>query len=217
MTSRRLPALVAALLALATLLPSAAGAQTTRTPRQEQIIFGIGCPPANPAGSCATTEYFLSKQPGTSSVGNLVSGAAWALRTAGGGERTFDTYSPDKTLAPSYLLQGGRELTGEIRVGGFVGGAELAADSSVAVRISVHIAGAPASQRVTLVNATITKPVVTPGDTLYAFTATIPAALDGVRVDGLRAEVAHDSATVLGNGFVNGRGGSFFFLPHYSE
>jgi hypothetical protein len=219
MTTRRLPALVAALLALATLLPSAAGAQTTTlTPRQELINFGIGCPP-DTAGTCSSTTYFLSKDAGDNSVASVgaFTPLFWAERRALGGDFAINTFAADKTLAPSYLLQGGGELAGVISVGGYLTGAELAADSTVYVRITAHVVGQPTSSRVTLLEATINKAVVAAGDTEYAFSTTLPATLDRVRVDGLRAEVGHDSATVLGNGFMDGRGGSNFLLPFYRE
>lgn len=213
---RRTAVLLSALFALAVLLPTTASAEVVLEPRTETVYFGAGCPPANPAGSCASTEYFLSRQPGTSNIGNLLTAVAYVQR-AQSGSYAANEYNGDSTLRESYILQGGAPLSGQIVVGGFVSGAEFAVDSTVQITITAHEVGTPTFQRVTLASALVEKIVVTPGDRTYEFSVELPEELDGVAVDRLRASIGHDSVTVLGNGFVNGTGDSWFSLPYYRE
>ncbi len=213
----RLLALVAALAVMAVLAPVSATAQPTLVPKSQIIYFGAGCPPANAAGSCESTEYFLSRQPGTSNIGNLASGLSAAQRIAAGGDYFSNAYAGDETLNDTYILQGDTTLTGQVVVGGYVGGAELAVMSGVEVVITAHEVGTQIFESIELVDVEIVKEVVTPGDRTYEFSVDIPAELDGVEIDALNATLGHDSLTVLGNGFVNGTGDSYFRLRYYEE
>lgn len=185
----------------------------------ERVIFNTGCV-EGAGGTCDSTSYTLSLEPGVQSVGNTGSFTplGYAFYTLDG-EYTVDSYSADDTLRESYVLDGGSTITGQITIGGYVTGAELGVDSGVLVAIRGAVEelrpnGTPRLVTKTLGQAEITKTVSTPVDTVYEFEFVVPEELDQVALQRLSADVGQRHITVLQNGFVDGEGASYFDLPH---
>jgi hypothetical protein len=179
---------------------------------EEHIVMAIVCPGT---GTCTAT-YALSQNPGTESVGSTFTFTPLEyLFHATGSGAPFGTFTADETLEPEYVLRADEPITGQVTMGGFAGGAELAADSTVEVVLTATRAGS--FQTVALGSATVNKLVVTPTPEgrVYPFSFSVPAELDGVKVTGLTADLYVRGIQVLQNGFVNGEGGSFFDLPYY--
>jgi hypothetical protein len=181
-------------------------------PAEEHIVMAIVCPGT---GTCTAT-YALSQNPGTESVGSTLSFTPleYIFHATGSGE-PFGTFTADETLEPEYVLRAGEPISGEVTMGGFIGGAEFGADSTVEVVLTGTRVGSSSS--VALGSATVNKLVVTPDDAgrVYPFTFSVPADLDGAKVRDLSLDLYVRGISVLQNGFVNGEGGSWFDLPYY--
>lgn len=179
---------------------------------KEHVVMAIVCPGT---GTCTAT-YNLSKNAGTESVGSTLSATPLEyLFYATGSSEPFGTYTPDDTLAPEYVLRADEPITGQVTMGGFIGGAEFGADSTVeAVLTATRATGGSA---VAIGSATVNKIAVTPtaDGRVYPFSIAVPADLDGVKVRDLSLALYVRGIQVLQNGFVNGEGGSFFDLPYY--
>jgi hypothetical protein len=183
----------------------AAAAQST-----ERVQFALQCVQEGSDPRCVSTNYALSLNPGTSSVGNAltVTPAGYALGT------TPFSFAADRTLASSYTLVGGSTITGQISLRQTGSrSTPVALDSTVSVALSaVRVDN---KKFVSLGDATVNKLVVaSPKDAVYAFKLTVPAALDGVDVRALSGEVSNKQISA-GYGFFDGQGGSFFDLPFY--
>lgn len=209
----RLSRLAGLLLVLA-LAASAAGATTTLQPASERVYFAINCVRAADGATCQSTAYELSLQPGDSGVGQL--GAITPLdyvtyRTDG---YRMQEFASNATLDDSYLLRTDEALTGRVVLSGYQS-THLSVDSGVYVRVSATRPGS--FTPIPLGEAEITKIVGLPGDTAYEFSFDVPAELDGTAVSSLSAEVGQRHITVLGSGFMRGKGESYFDLPIYEE
>lgn len=206
--------LVAGLAVLMAATASAAGADDVElVPATERINFNIGCQQSNGAPTCDTTEYWLGTGVGNNNVGTT--GTATPLNYVTyrlGGAYTTTSFAGDQTLKPSYVLDGGSVIKGQIKLSGFVSGAEVGVDSGVFVELFARQDQKGGAQ--SLGQAEITKVVSTPVDSTYVFEFEVPEALEGVAIDRLSAEVGQRHITVLQNGFMNGKGLSYFDLPH---
>ena len=180
---------------------------------KEHVYIGIRCPGT---GTC-TAENFLGRNPGTQSVGTAFSATPleYLFHATGSGE-PYGTFAADETLKPEYVLRSDEPITGQVTMGGWAGGAEFGADSTVEVVLNAtRVTG---GSTVALGSATINKTVVTPDNAgrVYSFSFSVPANLDGVKVNNLTLDLYVRGIQVLQNGFVNGQGGSFFDLPYYN-
>ena len=212
---RRMSVLLVAL----TLMGGAAFAEGTTTPAVERVVLGTGCAQGT-GGTCATTEYWLGKTGGQNNVGTTGSFTplSYAFRAAGA-EVAYATFAGNETLAPSYALRTDTPLTGRVNVTGYSAGAELAADSTV--RVVLSATRVDNQDFVTLGEARVNKAAVTPSlatpdSKTYSYSITLPAELENVAVQDLSLELFVDSVSVLGNGFVDGKGGSYLDLPYYA-
>jgi hypothetical protein len=181
-------------------------------PAEEHVNMAIVCPGT---GTCSAT-YTLSQFPGTESVGSTFTFTPLEyLFHATGSGAPFGTYTPDETLEPEYVVRADEPITGQVTMGGFIGGAEFGADSTVEVVLTGTRAGS--FQSVALGSASVNKPVVTPTaeGRVYPFSFSVPADLDGVKVNNLSLDLYVRGIQVLQNGFVDGEGGSYFDLPYY--
>ena len=183
-------------------------------PAKEHVNLAIVCPGT---GTC-TASYALSLFPGTENVGSTFSFTPleYIFHATGSGA-PFGTYSADQTLEPEYVLRTDEPITGQVTMGGFIGGAEFGADSTVEVVLSATRVGT-GFQPVALGSASVNKVAVTPtaDGRVYQFTLpSLPESLDGVKIRDLTAELYVRGIQVLQNGFVNGTGGSYFELPYY--
>ena len=179
---------------------------------KEHVVMAIVCPGT---GTCTAT-YTLSQNPGTESVGSTFTFTPLEyLFHATGSGAPFGTFTPDQTLEPEYVLRADEPITGQVTMGGFIGGAEFAADSTVEVVLTGTRAGS--FQTVALGSASVNKIAVTPTPEgrVYPFSFSVPAELDGVAVNNLSLDLYVRGIQVLQNGFVNGQGGSYFELPYY--
>lgn len=188
-------------------------------PRTEFVNLNIGCDQGDDGTTCDTTEYWLGKDVGTDNVAQLgwTTPLDWATTTANGTYR-YQSFPGNSTLEPQYILNAHDDIEGQVEIGGYAGGAEVAADSGVSVVFTAR--DADTGQVLTLGGAEVTKPVVTPGvatpdSRVYEFTIELAEDLDGVAITSLRVDVGMKHLTLLANGFMNGQGGSFFELPHY--
>lgn len=183
----------------------------------ERIYLGIGCQQAEDGATCDSTEYWLGEVAGASSVGTTYS--ATPLGTAeyySGGDWSYAQFFSDDSLAESYTLVGDQPILGQVTVGGFIGGAEIAVDGAVRVELSAKKAG---GGTIDLGEADVEKPVVTPSGAtpdsiVYAFELPANAEFDGVEITSMTMTVHVRGVSVLTNGFVDGEGESFFDLPH---
>jgi hypothetical protein len=202
-------------LALVAAAPGATAEETVV--ETERINFNIGCNQENGAPTCASTQYWLGTNKGNNSVGQngAVTPLDWATHKSSGEYRTT-AFTGDTTLAPSYLLKGGSVVKGQITLSGFLGGGEVGVDSGVFVRLSGSVPKARGTglEIKELGTAEVTKTVSSRLDTVYRFSFTVPAELDGKPVKNLTADVGQRHVTVLQNGFMDGRGASFLDLPH---
>lgn len=201
-----------ALLGLLVATGASASASTTASSSvqlTERVQFALQCVQEGSDPRCVSTNYALSLSPGTSSVGNAltITPAGYVAGT------TPLAFSADKTLAASYTLVGGSVIKGQVSLRQ-TGSATtpVAVDSTVEVALrAVKVAD---KRSVVLGSASVNKVVVaSPSDAVYAFELTVPAALDGVDVRSLSAEVSNTQISA-GYGFFDGQGGSFFDLPH---
>ncbi|MGH2692755.1 MAG: hypothetical protein ACRDHM_09665 [Actinomycetota bacterium] len=179
----------------------------------EHIVMAIVCPGT---GTCTAT-YALSQNPGTESVGSTLSATPLEyIFHATGSSEPFGTFMADETLEPEYVLRADEPISGQVTMGGFIGGAEFGADYTVEVVLTGTRVG-PGSSSVALGSATVNKLVVTPDSAgrVYPFTFSVPADLDGVKVRDLTLDLYVRGISVLQNGFVDGEGGSWFDLPYY--
>jgi hypothetical protein len=179
----------------------------------EHVMMGIGCQ-QGAGGTCDTTEYWLGDNAGTDNVGTTASATPVEyIFAAGGAPEAYAVFGSDDTLAPDYVLRAGEPITGQVSVGGYFGGAEAAADATATIELTAtKVSG---NQIVALGSATVNKPVVTPGDTVYEYSIQVPATQEGVKVRDLSLTLYFKNVTVLQNGFVDGEGGSSFDLPYY--
>ena len=188
---------------------SASAATTDPAPAVQRVQFALQCVQEGSDPRCVSTNYALSLEPGTSSVGNAltVTPAGYAAGT------TPYAFAADKTLAPSYTLVGGSTIKGQVTLRQ-TGSAStpVALDSTVDVALSA--VRLDTRRSASLGTASVNKTVVaSPADAVYAFELVVPAALDGVAVRSLSAEVSNTQVSA-GYGFFDGQGGSFFDLPH---
>lgn len=188
-------------------------------PRTEFINMNIGCDQGDDGTTCDSTEYWLGKDLGTDSVAQVgwTTPQDWAATTATGTYR-YTSFPGNSTLQPQYILNAQDDIEGRVEIGGYIGGAEFAADSGVSLVFTAT--NADTGQSLTLGSVEVTKPVVTPGvatpdSRVYEFTIELAEDLDGVAITSLSVDVGMKHLTVLTNGFMNGQGGSFFELPHY--
>jgi hypothetical protein len=189
----------------------------------ERINFNIGCNQENGAPTCATTQFWLGTNVGTNSVGQngAVTPLDWATHKSSGEYRTT-AFPSDNTLDPSgYVLIGESVVKGRISTGGFLGGAEVSADSGVFVRLTGRVAKLTGTGtdplnfgQVEVTKAAVTPSLATPGSTVYEFSFTVPKNMDGRVLRTLNADVGQRHITVLQNGFIDGEGGSYLDLPH---
>lgn len=188
-------------------------------PASERVMVGIVCDPDPNTGVCQSDEYTLGLQPGDSTVGNALTFTPLEyIFTALGDEAPFLTFTADDSLEPEYVLRSDQPISGQIQTSGFIGGAEVGADTTVKVVLRATRVGG--FQTVDLGTATVNKIVVTPNPNddagrTYAFSITLPPNLDGVKIHSLEMDLYFRGVHVLQNGFINGEGGSFFDLPYY--
>lgn len=187
-------------------------------PKSEFINFNIGCDQTD-TGTCETTEYWLGLDTGDSNVAQLgwLSPLDWATTTVNGSYR-YTAFAGNTTLDPQYILNAHEDIEGVVVVGGYVTGAEFSADSGVSLVFSARYA--ETNSFLPLGSAEVTKVVAVAGaadPTMreYEFTLDLDDELEGVAITALNVDVGMKHLTVLGNGFMNGQGGSYFELPYY--
>lgn len=210
----RLIALIGLLLTLG-LVASSAGATTNLVKKNERVFFAINCIRADPTSpTCDSTAYQLSRQPGDSSVGSSLAVTPLDYITYHTNGYRMQAFSRHASLPPTYTLQGGSTIKGQVTLRGY-NSTMFAADSGVYVEISAMKLGDFAST--VLGEGEITKVVALAGveDGVYEFEFTVPADLEGVEVEALSAAIGQRHITALGSGFMDGQGGSYFTLPVY--
>lgn len=186
-------------------------------PASENVIMAIGC--TGDGATCESTEYFLSKTPGSSSVGTTFTATpiGSAFYYADGESYSTQNFFSDETLPESYVLRAGEDLTGQVTLRAYVSGAELAVDSAVYVEITAYEVAEDGSRGdfVTLGEAEVEKVVMVPGDNVYEYSIDLPDELEGVAVTDLSLDLGQRGVNVLTSGFVDGEGASFFEVPTY--
>ena len=175
----------------------------------ERVQFALQCVQEGSDPRCVSTNYALSLEKGTSSVGNAltVTPAGYVAGT------TPYAFAADPTLAASYTLVGGSTIKGQVTLRQTGSGSTpVAVDSTVTVDLgAVRVDN---RRSVALGSASINKiAVATPAQAVYAFEFIVPDALDGVAVRSLSAEVSNKQISA-GYGFFDGQGGSWFDLPY---
>lgn len=185
-------------------------------PTSQRIMLGIGC--RGEGATCDSVDYWLGTTAGESSVGTTFTVTPLEyLFTALGDPGPYATFFSDDSLDPTYVLRADEPIGGQITVGGYIGGAEVAADSTVEVQL--RATKADSFSLVELGSATVNKVVVLPQAAVpsrtYEFQIELDESLDGMEVRNLELVLYVRSVTLLQNGFVNGQGGSWFDLPYY--
>lgn len=188
----------------------ATGSSSTAAQQTERVQLAIQCVTEGADPRCVSQNYALSLDPGTNSVGNALTITAAGMVL----EPTPQVFSADSTLAPAYALVGGSTITGQVSLRQTGSGSTPVAALST-VDIALSASRVDNRKFVSLGSATIEKTVVaSPADAVYTFSFEVPAALDGVQVKSLAAEVSNKQVSA-GYGYLDGQGGSWFDLPYY--
>jgi hypothetical protein len=202
---------VVAVIALGSTAAVAEDEEFELVPADEQVMLGIGCEGDT---VCDSVEYWLGRDAGGSSVGNVgtFTPLTWVDYHVFGTEVAYADFFHGDTLASTYILRTDEPVQGQISMGGFIGGGEVAADSTVRLVLTAQEVG---GGFVNIGEAEVNKIVKIPGDTVYEFEFELDEALEEVEVRNLQLTLYVRSVAVLQNGFVNGQGDSWFNLPYY--
>ena len=169
--------------------------------------------------TCASTTYTLSTELGDSTVGTLpgpttpVNSAVYYVD----GVYTYQPFSAGKGIAGvKFIADAERPLTGQVTLSGYREAPDASVDAAVHIRLIlqyVNDAGKTVTRRL---ETEVTKPVMIPGDNVFAYEFDLPDEFDGRETTIGTFDLGLRGVHVLTNGFIDGQGGSFFDLPTWT-
>ena len=181
----------------------------TYAPASERVMMGIGC---TGTGVCDSTQYWIGKNAGDSSVGTIPGPVTPANEVAyqARGEALSNTDFPadNGMVSREFRVRTDEPLTGQVTIGGYQG-----VGSGVNTTVDLIISGRNrTSGKSFTLTATSTGNQVPQEDLVLEYSIDLDPSWDGDMISFSNVNLVVRGVNLL-NGFVDGEGGSFFEVP----